>query len=461
MKVDTVVIGAGPAGMTAARLLAENELDVLVLDDQPSPGGQIYRGATSADEHLTALLGDEYAAGKEICRQFQESEATHLTSAFAWQVTDTPEVYFSHKGASRVVHAQHVILASGAIERPFPVQGWTLPGVMMAGAAQTLLKSSGIITDKAVFAGCGPLLYLVAAQYLRAGAKITAVLETTDDRPMLRSARHLPGALVRADLLIKGRNWINEVRASGTPIITGISALRIEGEDAATDISYRQRDGDWQTKAAQHVFLHQGVVPNVNLSMSTGIDHIWNEQQICWRPRTDAWGRTSSEAILIAGDGAGIAGGTAAAASGELAALEILHRRGHITASQRSARALDARQVVWREKLVRPFLDAWFRPRTVFRVPHDASAIVCRCEELTRQDVSEAIAIGVAGPNQLKSYSRAGMGPCQGRFCGLTIQELIARQTGRPVSDVGYYRLRPPIKPVRLQELADLETDTP
>ena len=417
--------------MSAARVLTENGRDVLVLDDQPAPGGQIYRGATSADERLTTLLGDEYAAGREICRQFQASGATHLTSAFAWQVTDAPEVYFSYEGASRAVRARHVVLASGAMERPFPVPGWTLPGVMMAGAAQTLLKSSGMIARDAVFAGSGPLLYLVAAQYLRAGAKIAAVLDTTDDLPLLRAAHHLPGALMRADLLFKGRTWINDIRASGTPLITGVSDLRIEGEDTATGISYRRRDGAWQTLASPHIFLHQGVVPNVNLSMSIGIDHVWDEAQLCWRPRTDAWGGTSSEAIVIAGDGAGISGAVAAAASGELTALEILHRQGDISAARRTGLALDARQVLRRERVARPFLDAWFRPRTAHRLPQDPDTIVCRCEELTLADVSAAIAMGVAGPNQLKSYARAGMGPCQGRFCGLTIQGLIARHTSR------------------------------
>jgi hypothetical protein len=92
-------------------------------------------------------------------------------------------------------------------------------------------------------------------------------------------------------------------------------------------------------------------------------------------------------------------------------------------------------------------------------VPVDDTTLVCRCEELTVKDLTDVMEIGLAGPNQLKSYCRAGMGPCQGRFCGLTVQELMAREQGRTPEAVGYYRLRPPIKPVPFSELAMLDAD--
>lgn len=116
-----------------------------------------------------------------------------------------------------------------------------------------------------------------------------------------------------------------------------------------------------------------------------------------------------------------------------------------------------------REKLkkllrLRPMLDALHPPRANIATPTD-DTVVCRCEELTAGDIRKAAAIGQPGPNQLKAYTRAGMGPCQGRQCGYTIAHILAQEQGRTVADVGFYRIRPPLKPVTLAELATLNID--
>ena len=459
MTHDVVVIGAGPAGMTAAALAAEHGANVLMLDDQAGPGGQIYRSIEQTGARQEAVLGKDYLAGREIARRFRASGAEYQHGSTVWQVTDNLEIAFSSPGGSHLVKASNIILATGAIERPFPVPGWTLPGVMAAGAAQTLLKSSSLAANGAVFTGTGPLLYLVVAQYLRAGVRVAAVLDTTAPKPLSRAARQLPAALLRADLLLKGQSWIQEVRRSGTPIVRNVTDIRIEGDKAAERIHYETAGGDRDSISASSIFLHQGVVPNVNLSLSIGLAHSWSDAQFCWQPDTDPWGGSSIDGIFVAGDGAGINGATSASASGELTALQALTQRGYISADQRDAMAKRPRQVLHRESRVRPFLDAWFRSADHFRIPSDPSTIVCRCEEICLGEISDTIKMGLAGPNQLKSYTRAGMGACQGRFCGLTVQELIAKHSGRQPSDVGYYRLRPPIKPVRLEEIADMQIE--
>ena len=454
---DLVIIGAGPAGMAAAVVAAENGAAVTVLDDQTGPGGQIYRGIERTDDELVAILGDDYAKGRELARRFRACGAQYRHGTTVWQITDDREIAFSGPEGSHLVQAANILIATGAMERPIPVPGWTLPGVMTAGAAQTLLKSSSLTAQGAVFAGTGPLLYLVVAQYLRAGIDVAAVLDTTQRNPLRRAGRQLPAALLRADLLLKGQRWIQEVLGSGTPVIRRVTDIEIGGGEAVESISCETADGRCESIATEHVFLHQGVVPNVNLSMSIGLAHSWCEPQMCWHPNSDAWGASSIEGIFVAGDGAGISGAVSAAAAGELSALQILTRIGCITAFERDRKARRPRAVLRREAHIRPFLDNWFRPADHFRVPVDAATVVCRCEEIRRGEIVETISVGLAGPNQLKSYTRAGMGPCQGRFCGLTVQELIAQECGRSPADVGYYRLRPPIKPVRLDDIADLQ----
>ena len=242
--------------------------------------------------------------------------------------------------------------------------------------------------------------------------------------------------------------------------MNNVTELCIQGESAVNGISYRTQKGLSREIETENIFLHQGVIPNVNLAMAAGIDHFWHNVQLCWHPKIDAWGRTNVDGLVMAGDGIGIGGAQAAEATGHIAALGCLSELGKIDAAECGKQVKPVRTALVREKNIRPFLDSWFRPALHFRVPSDET-IVCRCEELTAKNIRDVIDIGIAGPNQLKSYCRAGMGLCQGRYCGLTVQEIIGQETGREPKDVGYYRLRPPIKPIPLDELADMEADPP
>lgn len=136
--VDVVVIGAGPAGMSAATRTARAGLKTVLIDEQDAVGGQIYRGIGRADARRKEILGPDYAAGAAIADAFAASGARHVTNATVWQVTRERGVNYLKDGKIGSFDAQRVILASGALERPFPIPGWTLPGVLTAGAAQIL-----------------------------------------------------------------------------------------------------------------------------------------------------------------------------------------------------------------------------------------------------------------------------------------------------------------------------------
>jgi len=204
--------------------------------------------------------------------------------------------------------------------------------------------------------------------------------------------------------------------------------------------------------SAEVLALHQGVVPNVNLAMAAGIQHRWHPIQLCWVPVLDAAGNSPIEGIAIAGDGAGIGGALAAEARGRLAGLAAVEA----IAPERAAR-MPGRQLfgpaLARAKRGRALLDQLFAPPRWSRLP-EGDTIVCRCEEVTAAQVVEAVGVGAIGPNQAKAFLRCGMGPCQGRLCGLTVTELIAKARGVEPAEVGYYRLRPPVKPITLAELA-------
>jgi len=447
---DVAVIGAGPAGMAAATVCVRAGLATVLFDEQASPGGQIYRAVTTSPVKRGTVLGADYWVGGEVAQEFLASGAHYVPGATVWNLTREREIGISVAGAAHLLRAERVIVATGALERPFPIPGWTLPGVMTAGAGQILLKSAGLVPDgRTVLAGCGPLLWLIAWQYLNAGARIDAILDTGANRA--GAWRHAPPFML-SPYLLKGLRLLLAVRRR-VPVIANVVDLRAEGHDRVEAVAFRTAGGAEQQLAVDNLFMHQGVVPNVNLAMAAGIEHRWDDGQLCWRPVVDAEGTTAIAGIAIAGDGAGIAGAEAAQAYGLLA--------GHaaVRALRPGARGL-APEAAVRARLKRTlrgraFLDAYYRPAEPFRRPA-RDTLACRCEEVTAGQIIDTVALGCTGPNQMKAFLRCGMGPCQGRLCGLTVTELIAQARGVAPQEVGYYRLRPPVKPITLAELAAL-----
>lgn len=452
---DIVIIGAGPAGMAAAQTAARHKAKILILDEQAAPGGQIYRASETNAKLDRPELGESYQSGLPLVHAFRESDVSYVPNANVWQLSEDREVGYSKDGIARMVTGKQVIVASGAQERPFPVPGWTLPGVMTVGAAQILLKESEIGIENAVFCGSGPLLYLVVHQYLMAGIPVKAVIDLQPVGNYFKALLKLPGALASLSKIIQGWGWKRDIVRAGVPLINGVSDLRISEDNAANGVEY-YRAGRWHRLDSEHVLLHQGVVPNINISRAAGCDCQWNAVQCCWNVVVDDWFESSLSGIAVAGDGAFIGGGVAAEYSGCIAALGALAKIRRIDNRERDRLAHPIRAAYTKEMRLRPFIDALFKPAKHFRIPKEDDVVVCRCEEISVAQLREVIDIGCPGPNQLKSFSRCGMGPCQGRFCGLTVSELIADITGKTIEEVGYYRLRSPIKPLRLGELANL-----
>jgi thioredoxin reductase/bacterioferritin-associated ferredoxin len=452
---DIAIVGAGPAGLAAASLCAGEGLATLLLDDQARPGGQVYRSVTAPSLPAGTVLGDDYWRGGALAREARDSGAQHVAAANVWGLLREGEIAVSIAGRSRLVAATRIILAAGAIERPFPIPGWTLPGVMTAGGAQTLLKSSALAPQgRTVLAGCGPLLWLLAWQYLNAGVRLAALLDTAPRMNWARSLRPAAGFAL-SPYLAKGLRLMIAVRRE-LAVIGGVTALEAEGKERVERVSYRTSRGGEQRIEADMLLLHQGVVPNVNLAIASGVAHRWNDGQLCFVPVLDAYGSTNVRGLAIAGDGAGIAGAQAAQARGRLAAIAAIRAikpQLQLAAEEKAARAL-LRQFL----RGRAFLDRAFRPQPQFRRPSGETP-VCRCEEVSARQIIDTVALGCPGPNQMKAFLRCGMGPCQGRLCGLTVTELMAQARGVTPDEIGYYRLRPPVKPITLGEIAGLPTN--
>jgi len=446
MTVDLAIIGAGPAGMAAAVEAASLGLSVCVIDEAPAPGGQVFRAVERAAGD--PALGADYAAGLGLVRDFRAARIGYRPATTLWHL-DPDEGVLSVLAGDQTdeITARRVILATGAQERPVPIPGWTLPGVLTAGAAQIMLKTAGAVPQgRTVLAGQGPLLALIAAQLRRAGAPPALVLETTPPGRRRAALRHAAGTWAGRTLLAKSLALLAETRALSRH--RGVTGLRAEGEGRLQRVVW-----DGGSIEADTLLLHEGVIPATHVSLAIGLAHAWDQAQRCWRPVTDAYGASSHDRVAVAGDGGGIGGWEAAVASGRLAALDAAHRLGRVPGEALAHRATPWLAARRQALAARPFLDALYAAPTWVLAPPDGT-IACRCEEVTAGRVREAARLGATGPNQLKAYLRCGMGPCQGRLCGPTVAALIAEVRGTTPESVGLYRPRAPYKPVTVAQLA-------
>jgi NADPH-dependent 2,4-dienoyl-CoA reductase/sulfur reductase-like enzyme len=456
---DAIVIGAGPAGMSAAVRAASLGLKTLLIDEQQRPGGQIYRNVTDAPRSIADLLGPDYREGEDLARGLMRSSVELSFGSSVWDVSSDLAVTFQKDSRSFQVRAPQLIAATGAIERASPIPGWTLPGVLNAGAAQVALKgASSVPAGRVVLVGCGPLLLLVASQLLDAGASVHAVVETSPSSNRWRALSHLPRALAAPGYLAKGARMLRRLRAAGVPMFAAADSVRVEGLKRVEALCFTERGTDHRLDA-DVVLLHHGVVPDTQLTRLMRVKHDWDAVQMTWRPRVDAWGETSLSGLRIAGDGAGIAGALAAQPGGALAALGAAHALGRLGADDLAAGTVPLRRQLARQLRIRQFLDVLYRPPEWLWSPSD-DTVVCRCEEVTAGRVREMARLGCQGPNQTKFFSRCGMGPCQGRICGLAVTQILAAELGRSPFDVGSYRIRAPLKPVPLHSIAALAAET-
>lgn len=455
MTHDLIVIGAGPAGMSAAATASGLGLKTLLLDEQARPGGQIYRNLTNVSGQIKAILGPDYSYGHRLVAALEGAVVDVRLSTTVWDIAADLSVLALQRDHSIRFRAPQLIVATGALERPSPVPGWTLPGVLNAGAAQIAMKSGGSIPcGKIVLAGGGPLLLLVACQLLDAGASVAGIVETSPSSNLRRALPWLPGAVRSPKQLAKGQSMIKRLKKAGIVWFKGAEEICVEGDDKAEALTFTVH-GRRHRLTANTVLLHHGVIPNTQISRLLRADHEWSDAQLAWQPRLDGFRETSVSGLRIAGDGGGIGGAMAAEASGRLAAIGATFALGRLTEDQRDRLAAEANRNLAAQMRIRPFLDALYRPPEWLTAPK-GDTIVCRCEEVTAAEIRKSVALGSRGPNQTKFYSRCGMGPCQGRMCGSAVTQILAEELSAAPSEIGAYRVRSPLKPITLEQLATL-----
>jgi NADPH-dependent 2,4-dienoyl-CoA reductase/sulfur reductase-like enzyme len=402
LSTEILIIGAGPAGLAAARAASRNA-KVTLLDDNPDVGGQIWRAE----------------AGKRGDPRLESPSNVKVINNAVVHGGEDARVFAATDQGPQEIEFEKLILATGARERFLPFPGWTLPNVMGAGGLQALVKGGLQIQGKrVVVAGTGPLLIAVAEYLKRKGAQISAIVEQADISNLARFSLRLarsPQKLKQAFSLKAGLR--------GVPYLTGGWITSAFGDDRLRSVRLHRRGKSWDVECD---FLACGfhLVPNLELPKLFGCTTEDGYVSV------DDRQLTSVSNIYCAGEVTGIAGVDSAVVEGGIAGLAA------------TGRVSDAKQLFPKRDRGRRFgtaMDTAFKLRDELRSLPNAETIVCRCEDVRFGRLEE-----FAGFREAKLQTRCGMGPCQGRICGTAGQFLFGWE---PPS------VRPPIFPVRMENI--------
>ncbi len=443
-----LIVGAGPAGTRAAETLVAHGMAAILVDEGQRSGGQIYRqppqGFTRPAE---ALYGFEARKARSVHAALASlGEALdYRPGTLVWNIEKGIAHTLGPDGVGRIAF-DSIVLATGAMDRVIPFPGWTLPGVFTMGGAQVALKAQGCaIGEPVVFMGTGPLLYLVAYQYVHAGARVAAVLDTSRAGAAIPV---LPGLLWGGRTFAKGLWYMTWLRAAGIPVRAGITPVAADGERALEAVLYRDRRGRERRIACTGLGIGYSVKSEVQLAELAGCEMAFDPLAQQWLPEADEDGRALKGSIYLAGDGAGVAGADAAELRGRLAALALLADRGIAIdrALQARLRGRLRRIMRFRNALERALPAPFHLARTL---PDET--VICRCEAITAGDIRQGRALEPAELNRAKAFTRVGMGRCQGRVCGPAAAQILAAARGCDVAEVGRLRGQAPVKPLSIR----------
>jgi NADPH-dependent 2,4-dienoyl-CoA reductase/sulfur reductase-like enzyme len=456
-----IVVGAGPAGVRAAEALVQAGVKPIVIDEGRRDGGQIYRrqpeGFTRPYEQL---YGTEAPKARSLHQAFEQLRARidYRPDTLAWHVRPK-ELHVVCDTRTEVLPFDALIVCSGATDRLMPVPGWELAGCYSTGAAQVALKSQACsIGRRVVFMGTGPLQYLVASQYVKAGAQVVAVLDTS---PTGLRVKGLARLAARPGVLWNGLKLVAWLRSAGVPVMTGITPLEIAGtpEGGVTGVSVRDAGGRAHAFDCDAVGLGYHLRAESQLADLAHCEFRFDFESRQWLPVIDEDGRSSVRGVYLAGDGARILGADGADAAGKLAALAALTDLAHSPSEEQMAQLRKTLQVMdrFRRGLIQAF--PW---------PHEMAAqlpdhtVVCRCESISAGDLRRTVReLGAREMNRAKALCRVGMGRCQGRYCGHAAAEVVAHSAQLPIEQVGRLRGQGPVKPLAMSALQPVREAAP
>lgn len=454
LDADVGIVGAGPAGLAAAKVCAAAGLSVVVLDEGHRAGGQIFRQLPPGADGRAIGEPPSHHHGHALLAAFAGCQVTLRSGASVWDARPG-RLWFEQDGASWLLRCRHIVLAPGAYDRCVPFPGWTLPGVLTAGALQVMVRGFGIVPGRrAIVAGSGPLLLPTVTALLSAGVQVVAALEASS---RWRALRALPGVLGNGARLREAFWYARQLLKAGVRLRWGWTIFGAEGDGRVqravigkVDADGRPRRDTARTVDCDVVGAGFGLVPSIELGLHLGCRSVWNGARGGHCLVVDRTQATSVPGVHAAGEICGIGGAEVAMAEGEVAGQAIV--------AALRGRTLDER-VVAKAQRERGAADAMLRAFAPLPGLHElaqADTIVCRCEDVPLATAQAAAALHGGSLRGIKVGCRAGMGPCQARICGPSLQALAGREPSRTM-DLPVVQV--PLKAVRSETILDAPAD--
>jgi len=456
-KYKVVIVGMGPAGISAAIELAQCGLDVALVDENEEPGGQVYRHPPKEFTiHNKDFLGLRYHVGQPLMQQFYQHKDNLkiLTGTLVWGAFEDSRLSLLQGNEIKIIEFDNLLLCEGAMERSIPFPGWTLPGIMTIGGLQKLLLHQRLLPGKRiVLSGSSPLLFPVAASLLKAGGEIVALCDTLTRK---ESISLFPEIIRQRGLLRESFSYLFPVYKHFVPIHRPYAIVGAAGDSRVNEVTISKLDERWNPIAGSErkmavdiVAVSYGFLPLSRLTRLCGCKQIFDPVQRYWKPWTDEHLQTSISNVYSAGDSAGVGGADLAEVDGRIVAVHLAAETGQISAQEYKNRITPLFKKKERINRYVTALNRVFAPRTGLYNIMDDDTIVCRCEQITAKEIYDGIDNkNYSNINEMKR-TRIAMGPCQGRVCESIVAQMM-RNKGITPEKSGYLSIRPPITPVSM-----------
>lgn len=456
METNIKIIGAGPAGISAAIQLAHFGIHSTIIDDNSEIGGAIFKKPDKGMDNSTFRDEKTFIQARKLFNEFEQCSSyidLQLESEVLGNFPLTNDLAILQKSEIKTISDKNLLIATGCYERAQPFSGWTLPGIMSVGGIQLQAKSGNVRPgDRVALIGTGPLLLVAAKQLHMAGVTVVAVLEAGKQKDIIKSSFNL---VSNTKLLKEGMSYILYLKKHKIPFYYGHGVIKATGKDNLEEIIVAPYDDKWKpikeksfTLKVDCAGIQYGYVPRVQLTQMLNCKHTYNINRGGFFPITDDWQRTSVKKIYSAGDNSGIYGSDVAILSGKIAALGYLIDINEISIEKAEKIANPIRKEINKlKKFQRTFDDFSDLKEGLMALP-EKDTIVCRCEHVKKEAIDKAIEAGVEDMGALKIRTRIGMGNCQGKMCGNYCNEYLAQELGRSHEDIGWLKPRFPMAPI-------------
>ena len=452
-EYDIIVIGAGPSGVAASLTSALNGAKVLIVDSSFDTGGQVYKPPPDTFQEIKKNYSTEIKIQKYHKKLLEEHGVHIALEHTVWQVSKGFQIYaFNNRNKKISWKCKTLIVATGTYERIIPFPGWTSPGVIGLAASTTLLKSHRVLPGyNTIVAGCGPLLAVVASGIIRAGGHVKAVIDLNGPFSWFSS---ISSMLTNPSSLIQGIGWLKDIIFSRTPIYFNSTVKEVINHKNELEINITKINSKGLINTeniikinADSLCIGHGLIPSLDILTILGVKKFFDFQSASWLAKTDKYFQTSVNNLYIVGDGAGISGAVPAYEKGLLAGHSASLNLNFISHKyfQRITKKIFVKLKKF-EKFGKSMAKLMTPPSSLIQNITD-DTIICRCEDIKRGEIEKAIKSGAIEINQLKAWTRCGMGPCQGRTCEDTIARIMADHVGDRQT-VGMFARKIPIKPI-------------